>query len=112
MLKLLVRWTFRVVMVVALLALATYLGDVGAFYMRGQPTEVVSVVRMLVVPLKGKKQEYDPLGTIQIQCSVSLFPQCGMPACWLLKRNAVQYEKVWNAPPRSLRLEDAARIYG
>ncbi|MDE3201722.1 MAG: hypothetical protein KGN79_12470 [Acidobacteriota bacterium] len=94
MLKLLMRWTFRCVLMAAVLALVTYLCDVGAFYLRGQPTQVVTVVRTLVVPLKGNKNEFDPQGTIQVQCSSTLFPQGGMPACWLLKRNAVQYEKI------------------
>ncbi len=94
MLKILVRWTFRCISTAAVLSLAIYLGDVCAFYLRGQPTQVVSVVRTLVVPLKGNKNEFDPQGIIQVQCSATLFPQGGMPACWLLRRNAVQYENL------------------
>lgn len=94
MLKLLTRWIFRSALVAVVLMLATYLGDVCTFYLRGQPTQVIAVERLLVVPLKGNKNEYDPQGTIQVQCSSTLFPQGGMPACWLLKRSAVQYEKL------------------
>jgi hypothetical protein len=42
---------------------------------------------MLVVPLNNGKSEYDYQGTFDEPCSVSLFPQGGMNACWRVRRN-------------------------
>ena len=43
----------------ATLSLALYGGDWAVFLLRGQPRSSVTVERYLVVPLKGKKTEYD-----------------------------------------------------
>ena len=90
----LLRWIRRGIAAIALSFLVVYLGDLCAFQLRGRPTSVVEVQRYMVVPLKGNKQEYDTMGTLREQCSASLFPQGGMDACWLLRRNLVQYVKV------------------
>jgi hypothetical protein len=50
----------------------------------------VTVSRFLAIPLKGNKQEFDYLGTSDVPCSVSLFPQGGQSACWQLRRNPNQ----------------------
>jgi len=44
--------------------------------------------------LKNNKEEYDYIGTADEPCSVSLFPQGGMPPCWWLRRNTNQNVKV------------------
>jgi hypothetical protein len=50
----------------------------------------VTVNRYLTIPLKGNKQEFDYLGSIDAPCSVSLFPQAGQAACWQLRRHPNQ----------------------
>jgi hypothetical protein len=50
----------------------------------------VTVQRFVTIPLKGNKQEFDYLGSIDLPCSVSLFPQGGQAACWQLRRNTAQ----------------------
>jgi hypothetical protein len=50
----------------------------------------VTVNRYLTIPLKGNKQEFDYLGSIDAPCSVSLFPQAGLSACWQMRRNPNQ----------------------
>ena len=79
-------------MVIVLVAgfVATYLGDLAVYKLRGSPTSTVSVSRFMTVPLKGNKIEYDYVGTADEPCSVSLFPQGGQSPCWRLRRNPNQ----------------------
>jgi hypothetical protein len=59
---------------------------------RGAGYGVVEVHQFLATSLKGNKTEYDMTGTIQEQCSRSIFPQNGNPACWWLARHNAQWE--------------------
>ncbi len=85
-----VRWLRRVVVALAALFVAVYGGDWAIYKLRGSPTSKITVNRYLTIPLKGNKQEFDYLGTIDQPCSVSLFPQAGRSPCWRLRRNANQ----------------------
>jgi hypothetical protein len=67
-----------------------YGGDWAIYKLRGSPTSTVAVNKMLSVPLKGNKIEYDYVGTTDVPCSVSLFPQAGQNPCWYLRRNPNQ----------------------
>jgi hypothetical protein len=68
----------------------TYAGDWALFRLRGAPHSKVSVNRYVTIPLKGNKQEFDYQGTVDVPCSISLFPQAGMSACWRLRQNTNQ----------------------
>jgi hypothetical protein len=59
---------------------------------RGAGYGVVEVHQFLATSLKGNKTEYDMTGTVQEQCSRSIFPQNGNPACWWLVRHNAQWE--------------------
>jgi len=84
------RWLFRAVLVLAALFVAVYGGDYAIYRLRGSPTAKVNVNRYVAIPLKGRKTEFDYLGSLDVQCSVSLFPQAGQSACWQLRRNPNQ----------------------
>jgi hypothetical protein len=84
------RWIQRVAIVLVAGFVATYLGDWAIYKLRGSPTSTVSVSRFLTVPLKGNKIEYDYVGTADVPCSISLFPQAGQSPCWRLRRNPNQ----------------------
>jgi hypothetical protein len=88
------RWMKRVVLVLLVGFVAVYGGDWAVFKLRGSPISKVTVTRYLTIPLKGNKQEFDYLGTLDVPCSVSLFPQAGQSPCWQLRRNASQNVKV------------------
>jgi hypothetical protein len=88
------RWTKRVVLILLVGFVAVYGGDWAVFKLRGSPLSKVTVTRYLTVPLKGNKQEFDYLGTLDVPCSISLFPQAGQSPCWQLRRNASQNVKV------------------
>ena len=84
------RWLRRAVFILVVGFVALYGGDWAAFKLRGSPLSKVSVDRYVTVPLKGNKQEFDPLGTAEVPCSVSLFPQAGLSPCWQVRREASQ----------------------
>ena len=90
MLALLGRWLIRIFLALAVAFIVLYLGDWAVFKLRGSPQSKVTVNRFLTVPLKGNKQEIDYLGTIDVSCSQSLFPQAGQSPCWRLRANTNQ----------------------
>ena len=83
-------WLQRIVVVLVGGFVLVYGGDWAIFKLRGSPSSTVTVNRFLSVPLKGNKIEYDYLGTADVACSVSLFPQGGQSPCWRLRRNPNQ----------------------
>ena len=84
------RWLLRIIIGLAVGFIVIYAGDWAIYRFRGSPTSKVTVNRFQTVPLKGNKLEYDYLGSDDVPCSVSLFPQAGQSACWQLRRNANQ----------------------
>jgi hypothetical protein len=84
------RWLKRGVLALLMTAVVTYVGDWAIYKLRGSPSSTVTVNRYQTVPLKGNKIEYDYLGTADVACSVSLFPQGGESPCWHLRRNPNQ----------------------
>jgi hypothetical protein len=84
------RWLQRVLVALVIGFVAVYGGDWAIFKLRGSPTSKVTVNRYVAIPLKGNKQEFDYLGSVDVPCSVSLFPQSGKSPCWQLRRNPNQ----------------------
>ncbi|MGA2889758.1 MAG: hypothetical protein ABSE51_17055 [Terracidiphilus sp.] len=84
------RWLQRAIMALVAAFVVTYTSDWAIFKLRGSPSGKVTVNRYLTVPLKGNKQEFDYLGSSDVPCSVSLFPQAGQSPCWRLRRNSNQ----------------------
>lgn len=84
------RWLVRISVVLIAGFVAVYAGDCVVFKLRGSPQSKVTVNRFLTVPLKGNKLEYDYVGSSDVPCSKSLFPQAGQSPCWQLRRHANQ----------------------
>jgi hypothetical protein len=84
------RWLLRVGVVLVAGFVAVYAGDWAVFKLRGSPSGKVRINRFVTIPLKGGKQEFDYLGSMDVPCSVSLFPQAGQSPCWQLRRNPNQ----------------------
>ena len=83
----LMGWIWRVLVVLTAAFVVLYAGDWAVFKLRGSPQSTVTVHRYVTIPLKGNKQEFDYLGSIDVPCSISLFPQAGLDTCWRLRRN-------------------------
>jgi hypothetical protein len=84
------HWLLRLAVVLAVGFVAVYGGDWTIFKLRGSPTGKVTINRYLTISLKGGKQEIDYLGSMDVACAISLFPQAGQSPCWQLRRNPNQ----------------------
>jgi hypothetical protein len=84
----------RILIALAATFAVVYLGDWAIFRLRGAPLSTVTVQRYLTVPLKGNKQEFDNLGSIEIPCCISLFSQDGKEPCWQLRRKSIENTKL------------------
>ena len=84
------RWLQRIFITLVVALVLLYGGDWAVYQLRGAPSSKVTVNRYLAVPLKGGKQEFDYQGTSDVPCSVSLFAQNGLDACWQLRRHTNQ----------------------
>lgn len=84
------RWIQRVLVFLVAGFIAAYGGDWAIYKLRGSPASTVTVNQFMSVPLKGNKIEYDFVGSNEVACSVSLFPQGGLSPCWRLRRNPNQ----------------------
>lgn len=92
MLNVLGQWIFRAFVSMAACFLLTYAVDWTVFHLRGSPMATATVNRYLEVPLKGRKEEFDFLGTFTVPCSVSLFPQGGHDPCWRLRQHPDEWD--------------------
>lgn len=88
------RWTRWIALALLGGAIALYAGDWLVFNLRGSVTSKVTVSRFLSAPLKDNKQELDYLGSDEVVCSVSLFPQGGHVPCWYLRRHKNQITEI------------------
>ena len=84
------RWLKKIAIVLVAVFVATYGGDWALFKLRGSPCSKVTVNRYVTIPQKGNKQEFDYLGSLDVSCAVSLFPQAGQDPCWQLRRHVNQ----------------------
>jgi hypothetical protein len=92
--RLIGRWAERLVIGLVAAAALTYGGDYGVYIARGKPQDAVTVDRMLAVPLKGNKTEFDYQGSAPLACARALFPQGGEMPCWYLRRHKTQTDQL------------------
>ena len=52
----------------------------------------VTVSQFLKTPLKGQKEEYDYLGSVDQRCVKSIFSHGGDQRCWWLERHKTQWQ--------------------
>lgn len=89
-----VRLLQRTVVVLLIASAVAYAADWLLFNLRGSPSAKVTVSHFLSAPLKNNKQELDYLGSEDMSCSISLFPQAGKSPCWYLRRHTNQVNKI------------------
>ncbi len=92
------RWIARAAAAMVLFTFALYCSDyLSLRYTIPKGRQVfgsVRVNRFLAVPLKNGKNEYDPIGSEEVPCTQSLFPQLGDAPCWWLKRHRERVENL------------------
>ncbi len=87
MIRFLLGWLLRIVVVLAGAFTIIYIGDWAVYQLRGTPQSKVTMNRYVSIPQKGRKTEFDYLGSQDAPCAVSLFAQGGLSPCWQLRRN-------------------------
>jgi len=88
------RWIRHIAIGLIAPSVVAYAGDWLVFNLRGSITSKVTVSRFLSAPLKNNKEELDYLGSEEVPCSVSLFPQGGHSPCWYLRRHTNQVTQI------------------
>lgn len=78
------------VLTLLVVAVGAYLGDWAVYKMRGSPNGHIVVSHFVSAPLKDNKQEIDYIGSEDMLCSITMFPQEGHPPCWYLIRHKNQ----------------------
>jgi len=68
------------------------LGVIAVRMKRGSAYGSVTVSQFLATPLKGSKEEYDYLGSVDQACVKSIFPHGGDQPCWWLERHTKQWQ--------------------
>lgn len=88
------RWARWISLSLLGAAVVAYAVDWLVFSLRRPNISTVTVSRFLSAPLKNNKQELDYLGSEDVPCSVSLFPQGGHLPCWYLRRHKNQVTNI------------------
>jgi hypothetical protein len=88
------RWARITSLALLASAVAAYAIDWLVFSLRGSRTSQVTVYHFLSAPLKNNKEERDYLGSEDVPCSVSLFPQAGHLPCWYLRSHKNQVTNI------------------
>jgi hypothetical protein len=86
----------RILLGLLVSAAVLYLGDWAVWKIRnsnGGAVGSVDVVRVIVAPLKGSKEEYYADGASTVSCSQSLFPWTGAGACWYVEKHRTIEER-------------------
>ncbi len=69
-----------------------YSGDWTILQVRGEHgTSSVQVEQFLKTPLKGRKEEFDYMGTVAQPCVRSIFPHRAQKPCWWLQGHRTQW---------------------
>lgn len=87
------RW-LRVGSIALMAAMAfSYAADWALFRMQGSPKSKFTVSYFVTAPLKNNKEERDYLGSEEVPCSITLYPQGGLKPCWWLRGHTNQETK-------------------
>lgn len=78
------------VLALLILCVGGYIGDWAVYKMRGSPGATVRVSHFVSAQLKNNKQEIDYIGSEDVRCSSTLFPQEGHSPCWYLRNHRNQ----------------------
>jgi hypothetical protein len=87
------RVLVRIVQGLVTLLVVLYLGDLIGWSVRGrnQVSSSVQVEQFLRTPLKGRKEEFDYMGTVAQPCARAIFPHDSETPCWWLERHKIQW---------------------
>ena len=81
----------RILQVLLAVVVVLYLGDWIGLRVRAQSSSTVQVQQFLRTPLKGQKEEFDYMGTLDQPCVRSIFPHNSESPCWWLQRHKIRW---------------------
>ena len=84
------RWLRRGVIALLAMTVFSYVADWAVYRVQGAPTSKFMVSYFVTAQLKNKKEERDYLGSEEVPCSITLYPQGGMKPCWWLREHTNQ----------------------
>jgi len=87
------RWLRICALGLAAFAVISFTVDWAVFRLSGSPKEKFTVSHFVSAPLKNNKQEIDYLGSEEVFCSLTIYPQTGYTPCWYLRRHTNQVSK-------------------
>ncbi len=86
------RLLLRILQGLLAILVVLYAGDWLVLRVRAeQGTSSVQVEQFLKTPLKGRKEQFDYLGTVTQSCAGSIFPHQSQTPCWWLRRHKIQW---------------------
>jgi hypothetical protein len=88
-----VRWPRIIVVGLVAFALISFSLDWSVFKLTGSPRSKYTVSRFVSAPLKNNKEEIDYIGSDDVPCSLSIYPQDGFVPCWYLRSHTNQVSK-------------------
>jgi hypothetical protein len=84
------RWLRICALGLAAFAVISFAVDWAVFRLSGSPKAKFTVSHFISAPLKNNKQEIDYLGSEEVSCSLTIYPQSGYAPCWYLRRHTNQ----------------------
>ncbi len=81
------RWVRICAVGLLAFAVISYGVDWLVFKVTGSPRSKYTVSQFVSAPLKNNKQEIDYIGSEDVPCSLTMFPQDGFLPCWYLRRH-------------------------
>jgi hypothetical protein len=79
-----------IVLGIAAFAIISFALDWEIFKLTGSPRSRYTVSHFVSAPLKNHKEEIDYVGSEDVSCSLSIYPQGGFTPCWYLRRHTNQ----------------------
>ncbi len=87
------RWLRIAVLGIIAFAVISYAVDFAVFKLTGSPRSKYTVYHFISAPLKNNKTEIDYIGSEDVHCALSMYPQDGLVPCWYLRRHTNQISK-------------------
>lgn len=84
------RWLRRTILGLAAFGAIAFIADWCVYVVSGAPRSKYTVNHFISAPLKNNKEEIDYIGSEEVSCSLSIFPQDGLTPCWYLRRHTNQ----------------------
>lgn len=84
------RWIRMIALCILAFAMISFALDWSIFKLTGSPHSKFTVSHFVSAPLKNNKEEIDYVGSEDVPCSLSIYPQDDLMPCWWLRHHTNQ----------------------